>query len=150
MQVTSTSYNRAHHWFAVFVACATLLLIVAGALVTSNDAALSVPDWPTSFGSLSKIPKLVGGVKFEHTHRMVAEFVGVLKLWDAYKLAHEELTQSKLRGWCEKRFLGFLRMREWRELHRQLDGALQRQRLKDQLEWSLAVLEPPKPPVEKL
>ena len=49
-----------------------------------------------------------------------SEFVGVLKLWDAYRAAHEELTQSKLRNWCEKHFLGFLRMREWRELHRQL------------------------------
>ena len=49
-----------------------------------------------------------------------SEFVGILKLWDAYQDAHEELTQSKLRGWCEKHFLGFLRMREWRELHRQL------------------------------
>jgi cytochrome c oxidase assembly protein subunit 15 len=85
LQVTPTSYNRAHHWFAVFVACATLLLIVAGALVTSNDAGLSVPDWPTSFGSLYKIPKLVGGVKFEHSHRMIAQFVGfltiILALW---------------------------------------------------------------------
>ena len=49
-----------------------------------------------------------------------SEFVGILKLWDAYKTAHEDLTQSKLRAWCEKKFLGFLRMREWRELHRQL------------------------------
>ncbi|MDR0183435.1 ATP-dependent RNA helicase HrpA [Lysobacter arvi] len=49
-----------------------------------------------------------------------SEFVGILKLWNAYNAAHEELTQSKLRGWCEKHFLGFLRMREWRELHRQL------------------------------
>jgi len=49
-----------------------------------------------------------------------SEFVGILKLWDAYQTAHEDLTQSKLRGWCEKHFLGFLRMREWRELHRQL------------------------------
>jgi ATP-dependent helicase HrpA len=49
-----------------------------------------------------------------------SEFVGILKLWDAYRAAHEELTQSKLRDWCAKRFLGFLRMREWRELHRQL------------------------------
>lgn len=49
-----------------------------------------------------------------------SEFTGILKLWDAYKNAHEEFTQSKLRGWCEKKFLGFLRMREWRELHRQL------------------------------
>ena len=53
--------------FAVFVACVTFLLIIAGALVTSNDAGLSVPDWPTSFGSLYKIPHLVGGVRFEHT-----------------------------------------------------------------------------------
>ena len=49
-----------------------------------------------------------------------SEFIGILKLWDAYRAAHEDLTQSKLRDWCERRFLGFLRMREWRELHRQL------------------------------
>ncbi|HEX5662842.1 MAG TPA: ATP-dependent RNA helicase HrpA, partial [Xanthomonadaceae bacterium] len=49
-----------------------------------------------------------------------SEFVGILKLWDAYQVAHEELTQSKLRAWCDKHFVGFLRMREWRELHRQL------------------------------
>ncbi|KAA2284888.1 ATP-dependent RNA helicase HrpA [Arenimonas fontis] len=49
-----------------------------------------------------------------------SEFVGILKLWQAYREAHEELTQSKLRAWCERHFLGFLRMREWRELHRQL------------------------------
>ena len=49
-----------------------------------------------------------------------SEFVGIVKLWDAYALAHADLTQSKLRDWCEKHFLGFLRMREWRELHRQL------------------------------
>ncbi len=49
-----------------------------------------------------------------------SEFVGILKLWQGYREAHEELTQSKLRDWCERHFLGFLRMREWRELHRQL------------------------------
>ncbi len=49
-----------------------------------------------------------------------SEFVGILRLWQAYDDAHGELTQSKLRDWCGKRFLGFLRMREWRELHRQL------------------------------
>ena len=73
-------YNRAHHRFAVFVAVVTFFLIIAGALVTSNDAGLSVPDWPTSFGSLYKIPHLVGGVKFEHTHRMIAQFVGFLSI----------------------------------------------------------------------
>lgn len=49
-----------------------------------------------------------------------SEFVGVLRLWDAYRQAHEDLTQSRLRDWCGRHFLGFLRMREWRELHRQL------------------------------
>lgn len=62
------------------LACWTFLLIIAGALVTSNDAGLSVPDWPTSFGSLYKIPKLVGGVKFEHTHRMIAQGAGLLTI----------------------------------------------------------------------
>jgi cytochrome c oxidase assembly protein subunit 15 len=56
----------------VFVACATLVVITAGALVTSNDAGLSVPDWPTSFGYLVKIPHFVGGVRYEWSHRMVA------------------------------------------------------------------------------
>jgi cytochrome c oxidase assembly protein subunit 15 len=80
LQAIATPYNQAHHRFAVFAASVTFLLIIAGALVTSNDAGLSVPDWPTSFGSLYKIPHLVGGVKFEHTHRMIAQFVGFLSI----------------------------------------------------------------------
>jgi cytochrome c oxidase assembly protein subunit 15 len=72
------AYNPAHHRFAVILAWATFLLIVAGALVTSNDAGLSVPDWPTSFGSFYRLPPMVGGVKYEHTHRMIAEFIGLL------------------------------------------------------------------------
>jgi cytochrome c oxidase assembly protein subunit 15 len=55
-------------------------LIAAGALVTSNDAGLAVPDWPTSFGSLWRIPHMVGGVKYEHGHRMVAQLVGLLTI----------------------------------------------------------------------
>ena len=49
-----------------------------------------------------------------------SEFAGILKLWDAYREAHEERTQSQLRKWADHHFLGFLRLREWRELHRQL------------------------------
>ncbi len=49
-----------------------------------------------------------------------SEFAGILKLWQACDAAHEELTQSQLRKWAAKHFLGFLRLREWRELHRQL------------------------------
>jgi heme a synthase len=73
-------YNRSHHRFAVILAGWTFLLIIAGALVTSNDAGLSVPDWPTSFGSWYKIPRLVGGVRFEHTHRMIAQVAGLLTI----------------------------------------------------------------------
>lgn len=66
-----------------------------------------------------------------------SEFVGILKLWDAYREAHEASTQSQLRKWCEKHFLGFLRMREWRELHRQLKLQC------DELGWTAF------PPLEK-
>ena len=80
MKAIATPYNRGHHRFAVVLACWTFLLIIAGALVTSNDAGLSVPDWPTSFGSWYKIPRLVGGVRFEHTHRMIAQAAGLLTI----------------------------------------------------------------------
>ncbi|ODU52945.1 MAG: ATP-dependent RNA helicase HrpA [Lysobacteraceae bacterium SCN 69-48] len=49
-----------------------------------------------------------------------SEFVGILKLWHAYREAHEAMTQSQLRKWADRNFLGFLRLREWWELHRQL------------------------------
>lgn len=70
--VIHPTYNRAHHTFSLVVAWATLVVITAGALVTSNDAGLSVPDWPTSFGYLIKVPHFVGGVRYEWTHRMLA------------------------------------------------------------------------------
>jgi heme a synthase len=73
-------YHRGLHRFAIFTAFVTLVLIVAGAMVTSNDAGLSVPDWPTSFGSWYKMPHMGGGVFYEHGHRMIAEFVGLLTI----------------------------------------------------------------------
>jgi cytochrome c oxidase assembly protein subunit 15 len=73
-------YNPAYHRFTIFLSACVFLLIVAGALVTSNDAGLAVPDWPTSFGSFYKIPPMVGGVKYEHGHRMIAQFVGFLTI----------------------------------------------------------------------
>src|ERR1019366_3090134 len=72
LKAIPATYHRAHHAFAVFTACATFVVITAGALVTSNDAGLSVPDWPTSFGYLIKVPHFVGGVRYEWSHRMVA------------------------------------------------------------------------------
>jgi len=63
--------------------CWTIVLLTAGALVTSEDAALAVPDWPLSYGSLT--PPMVGGIAFEHTHRVIAAILGlfivVLAVW---------------------------------------------------------------------
>jgi heme a synthase len=80
LKTIAIPYNRGHHIFAVFVACATLVVITAGALVTSNDAGLSVPDWPTSFGYLIKVPHFVGGIRYEWSHRMLAGSLVTLTL----------------------------------------------------------------------
>ncbi len=75
------TYNSAVHKLAVFVVCWTILLFVAGALVTSNDAALSVPDWPKSHGSwFPPLETLTGGALFEFSHRVIAASLGVLML----------------------------------------------------------------------
>lgn len=66
------------HRFAVLLAVCTLFLVVAGGLVTSNDAGLSVPDWPLSYGKV--MPVMEGGVFYEHGHRMVATAVGFLTI----------------------------------------------------------------------
>jgi len=63
----------------VFVAGATFVLLIAGALVTSNDAGLSIPDWPTSFGSFT-IPPLHGGIRYEWTHRAIAGSIVILTI----------------------------------------------------------------------
>jgi len=80
LKAVPAAYNRAHHIFAVFTACAAFVVITAGALVTSNDAGLSVPDWPTSFGYLVKVPRFVGGIRYEWSHRMVAGTLVTLTL----------------------------------------------------------------------
>jgi len=77
--MTAKQYSPLLHRYAIFVAICTFFLIIAGALVTGNDAGLSVPDWPTSFGSF-RMPRMVGGVKFEHGHRMIAGAVGILTI----------------------------------------------------------------------
>lgn len=64
------------HRYILFTACCTFLLLIAGALVTGNEAGLSVPDWPLSYGSLN--PPMVGGIRYEHGHRLIASFVGFL------------------------------------------------------------------------
>jgi heme A synthase len=61
--------------FAAFAAALTVLLIVAGGVVTNTDSGLACPDWPTCFGSV--VPKMAGNVAVEHTHRLIATAVGL-------------------------------------------------------------------------
>src|ERR1700692_5006944 len=74
----TTTYHPSVHKFALFAVCWTVLLLIAGALVTSNEAALSVPDWPLSYGTLT--PPMVGGIRFEHSHRLIAGGLGLLSI----------------------------------------------------------------------
>ncbi|MEO8025336.1 MAG: COX15/CtaA family protein [Bryobacteraceae bacterium] len=66
------------HRYSVLLAVCTLFLVVAGGLVTSNEAGLSVPDWPLSYGRI--MPEMVGGVFYEHGHRMVATAIGMMTI----------------------------------------------------------------------
>jgi cytochrome c oxidase assembly protein subunit 15 len=69
------------HLFALLVVAATALLIFAGGLVTSTGSGLSVPDWPTTYGWFMltfPLDKMVGGIFYEHTHRLIASVVGLL------------------------------------------------------------------------
>jgi len=70
------SYHPFVHRFAIFIVCWTIVLLTAGALVTSEDAALAVPDWPLSYGTIT--PPMVGGIAYEHTHRVIAAGLGLL------------------------------------------------------------------------
>ena len=77
----NNKYNPALFWFAVLNAVTTFLLIGLGGLVTSHEAGMSVPDWPTSYGyNMFALPIKFwqGGVIYEHTHRLLASFLGVL------------------------------------------------------------------------
>src|SRR5262245_26623401 len=90
--------------FAAFVAVCTAVLIFAGGLVTSTGSGLSVPDWPNTYGWFMwtfPMSKMVGGIFYEHTHRLIASTVGflivVLAIW---------LARVEPRRWV--RVLGYL------------------------------------------
>jgi heme a synthase len=81
------------HLFAVLVALSTAILIFAGGLVTSTGSGLSVPDWPTTYGwnmFTFPIDKWVGGIFYEHSHRLIASGVGALIVALAAWLWHAE------------------------------------------------------------
>jgi cytochrome c oxidase assembly protein subunit 15 len=82
------THNACLHRFAVLTALATLGLIGIGGLVTSHGAGMAVPDWPNTYGYnmfCFPISQWVGGIFYEHTHRLAASAVGlltvVLALW---------------------------------------------------------------------
>src|SRR6476646_1070871 len=71
------------HRFSKVVVAATILLLLAGSLVTSTGSGLSVPDWPTTYGwNMFTFPpsKWVGGIFYEHGHRLIASGVGFLTI----------------------------------------------------------------------
>lgn len=71
------------HRFATFVAACTVLLLTAGGMVTSTRSGLAVPDWPNTYGHfMFSFPweKMVGGIFYEHGHRMIASTVGMLTI----------------------------------------------------------------------
>jgi cytochrome c oxidase assembly protein subunit 15 len=92
------------HLFALLVAVATALLIFAGGMVTSTGSGLAVPDWPNTYGwFMFSFPAKywVGGIFYEHTHRLIASVVGflilTLSLW---------LWRAEPRAWVRR--LGFI------------------------------------------
>jgi cytochrome c oxidase assembly protein subunit 15 len=92
------------HLFAALVAASTGILIFAGGLVTSTESGLSVPDWPNTYGYFMfffPLEKMVGGIRYEHTHRLIASTVGflilVLAVW---------LWRSETRAWVRR--LGYI------------------------------------------
>ena len=85
--------------FAKITAFSTLFLIFAGAMVTSTNSGLAVPDWPLSYGKVN--PPMVGGIFYEHGHRVIASFVGLLTLIQAFWLQRSEpKTFLRKLGWA--------------------------------------------------
>ena len=77
----TTNYSPWLHRLARLTAGATFLLIVIGGIVTSTDSGLAVPDWPTTFGYnmfLYPLSEMVGGILYEHSHRLMGSLVGIL------------------------------------------------------------------------
>lgn len=71
------------HRYAKLVAVSTLILIAAGGMVTSTDSGLAVPDWPNTYGQFMfafPLERMVGGIFYEHGHRMIASTVGFLTI----------------------------------------------------------------------
>ena len=98
LNATAVRRRQWTHRLALFLCAATLVLLAAGALVTGTGSSLAVPDWPLAYGQV--FPPMVGGILFEHGHRMIAATVGFLTVCLAIWMAVVEP-----RRWV--RWLGF-------------------------------------------
>ncbi len=102
--MTQTAHSPWLQRFAVFTAVAVLGLIWVGGLVTSHGAGMAVPDWPTSYGFnmfYFPIAKWVGGAFYEHTHRLLAVFIGLLtSILAAWIWGRETLGRTRWMGWA--------------------------------------------------
>ncbi|MGD0350173.1 MAG: COX15/CtaA family protein [Verrucomicrobiota bacterium] len=92
MNATVQNYNPWLHRFIMVTAIATFLLLGSGGMVTSHEAGMSVPDWPNTYGYnmfLFPVSKWMGGIFYEHTHRLLASGIGflttVLVVWLWFK-----------------------------------------------------------------
>ena len=117
MSPDQTQASRGVYRFAVATSCCTILLLMAGAMVTSNNAADSVPDWPLAYGQL--IPPLIGGIRFEYAHRVIAGLVTILTVILAVRVTFSDRRPLARRlGWAAfvlvlaQAALGALRVKE--------------------------------------
>ncbi|HTX16568.1 MAG TPA: COX15/CtaA family protein, partial [Candidatus Baltobacteraceae bacterium] len=93
-----TPVSRGLYRFAVATASMTIVLLMAGALVTNNDAGDSVPDWPLAYHRL--VPPFVGGIRFEYSHRVIAGIVSLMTLVLAIWItAKDRRPLAKRLGW---------------------------------------------------
>src|ERR1700710_969174 len=80
---SSTQHSPLLFRIALLTAIATFPLIFMGGLVTSHQAGMSVPDWPNSYGYNMFLfpPRLwIGGILYEHTHRLMGTLVGLFSI----------------------------------------------------------------------
>ncbi len=82
-----TNYKNLHR-FILFTTFCIFVLIIAGGNVTSTGSGLSVPDWPNTYGHFMfayPLDQMIGGIFYEHTHRMIASVVGffttIVAIW---------------------------------------------------------------------
>lgn len=100
MSDSSQPTSRGVYRFALLTTGCTILLLMAGALVTNNDAGDSIPTWPLAHNDALFPPHFVGGIRFEYSHRVVAGIVSLLTLVLAIWITRvDKRALAKKLGW---------------------------------------------------